>query len=68
MLQAMSCWRCWGCHIAQGPGCLLLDRGLGVQQELGQHAQDTCINGHLLLAIHSYGDFAHISGLGESRR
>lgn len=51
-------------HIAQGPGCLLLDGGLGVQQEPGQHTQYSRVNGHLGLVIGSRDDVPHSAERG----
>lgn len=49
----------------KGPGSLLLDGGLGVHQDLGQHTQHTCINGQLDLVIHSRDDVPHSAERGS---
>lgn len=61
-MQAISCWDVLvgpRGHVAHGPSCLLLDGGLGVPRELGQHTQDACIDGHLRLEVCSRDNVPH---------
>lgn len=57
-----------GGHIAQGPGCLPLDGGPGVHQQLGQHAQQACVNGRLGLEIRSRDDVSYSAERGGLQR